>query len=130
MKLKIGALVIVSMVLAACQADTSLLEIDPEEVVQQAADLQASVFGEDDDSGTGENQEGAGNDIEDVDVVQVGETVGDAEEDNQTDSQEMKFEPVLVELVDLGDNWFQPVNPLEIDLSSGEYQLIDFSAFW
>jgi hypothetical protein len=48
----------------------------------------------------------------------------------ETEEQQMVFEVVPVPPVDLGSNWFQPVNPLNVDLSGGEYQLIEFSANW
>jgi hypothetical protein len=124
MKYKLGIIVVLTLLLASCQADTAILQTDVEAVIQQASDMQGAGNDEDAvdevvDDGVGEG-DNTGNDAQDE--VVVGET--DAEE------QAMVFEVVPVPLVDLGNNWFQPSNPLDVDLSTGEYQLIEFSAFW
>lgn len=118
MKYKLGILVVLTLLLVSCQADTAILQTDVEAVIQQAYDLQASSNEVEDDA-VGE-VDNMGNNAQDE--VVIDET--DAEE------QAMVFEVVPVPLVDLGSNWFQPSNPLDVDLSTGEYQLIEFSAFW
>jgi len=120
MKFKIGIIVVLTLLLASCQANTEILQTDVEAVIQQASDLQASANDEEVvDDGVGE-VDNMGNNVQDEVVV----------DETNAEEQAMVFEVVPVPLVDLGSNWFQPSNPLEVDLSTGEYQLIEFSAFW
>jgi len=127
MRLKIGILITLALFLSACQADTSVLLVDPESVIQQATDLQSSENTNVDEDADVKNNSGG---MEEADGTGQDEIAEDAEASTNVESEKPMFETVEVPLVDLGNDWFQPVNPLGVNISSGEYQLFEFSAFW
>ena len=124
MKFKLGLFLMLALFLTACQPNTAILKTDPGTTDQQASDAQ--VYDKDDN---GENGNAAGQDA-DIEGEDAAAQEGSTSSDTETGEQQIVFEVVPVPPIDLGQNWFQPVNPLDVELNSGEYHLIEFSAFW
>ncbi len=132
MKYKTGLIIVLVLLLAACAPDASLLQTDGEAVLQQASDFLGSSDNDDtetEDVENGSNVEADPDAGQNASVEDVQDNE-DVENGDESENVQPMFEMVDVPPVELGGDWFQPANPLEVDLSSGDYQLFDFSAFW
>jgi hypothetical protein len=110
-------LLISALAITACGgANTSILEVSDSDIATQSAVLQESLAtAVVDESPGGETQEDA----------QPGEdTPAEVPADNPPASL-----PVIPRL-NLGANWFQPTNPIGVQVASGGIQIIEFSAYW